>query len=432
MQLFGTSGIRRVADEQLIQQALKVGLAVGNWYRNVVVGCDTRTSSDAVKHAVISGLLTAGCRCYDAGVVPTPTLALATKQFDAGVMITASHNPPQYNGIKLLNPDGSAFDMNKSIQLEKMVAGELFFAAPWDRIFSASTYDGTVEQHIERILQDFPNTLKLRIVLDCGCGAGAMITPHLLKSMGCDVISINCNPSGFFPHDVEPIEANLTDLIKITRESGAHLGIAHDGDADRMMAVDDKGRFISGDKLMVIFIQAMGIRDVITTIDASMVIDEVAQSVTRTEVGDVQVSKVLSKRGDFGGEPSGCWIFPNISLCPDGIYAAATIASIASQQRLSQLVDKIPQYTLIRHSLAVKELKMSKVEQQLMVMNYLEKSTIDGIKLSFKDGWLLIRASGTEPKIRITAEAKSKARATRLFNSGIKAIHECMEAGKAL
>jgi len=192
MQLFGTSGIRRLADQGLIQLAVKVGLAIGNVCGSAVVASDTRTSSDALKHAVISGLLAAGSRCYDGGVMPTPTLALAARRFDVGVMITASHNPPQYNGMKLLNPDGSAFDSSQRKQIEEIVLSDSLSVAPWNAIRCGNTYEGAVEQHIARILQDFPSVLKLKVVLDCGCGASSVITPYLLRKLGCDVIGMNC------------------------------------------------------------------------------------------------------------------------------------------------------------------------------------------------------------------------------------------------
>ncbi len=426
MQLFGTSGIRSIANKDLIQLAQKVGLAVGNVYGRVVVGSDTRTSSEAMKHAFISGLLTAGCGGYDAGVIPTPTLALATRKFDAGAMITASHNPPEYNGMKLLNPDGSAFGSHQRQQIEKMVLNDSSNVAPWDEIKSCSLYSGTIEQHIQRILPDFPARPKLRVVVDCGCGAASVITPHLLRELGCSVVALNCFPTGFFPHPIEPTESNLGDLMKATRELEADLGIAHDGDADRMMAVDDKGNFVLGDTLLAIFAQALPAKEVVTTVDASMAIDEMGFTTTRTRVGDTYVSEELSKGGNFGGEPSGSWIFPNISLCPDGIYAAALVVTIASQQKLSQLVDSIPSYPLLRGSITSNGIIITKLESQLMAMKPLSVNTVDGIKLNFKDGWLLIRASGTEPKIRLTAEAKSKAQARQLYNSGIKAIKECI------
>jgi len=427
MRLFGTSGIRGVADKTLIQLALKVGLAVGKVYGSVIVGGDTRTSSEAVKYALISGLLAAGSKSCDTGVIPTPTLALAAREFDAGAMITASHNPPEYNGIKLLNPDGSAFSSDQQKQVEKMILDSSLSVALWDKIKSSSIYSGAVERHIERILRDFPDGLKLKVVLDCGCGAASVVTPHLLRKLGCEVVTLNCYPSGFFPRAIEPTESNLGDLMRATREFGADLGIAHDGDGDRMMAVDDKGRFIPGDKLLALFAQEVGAKEVVTTIDASMTLDEMGFSVTRTRVGDNYVSEELKKGGDFGGEPSGSWVFPDISLCPDGIYAAAQLVNMAGRQKLSQLVDGIPRYPLLRGSIGSGRVVMSELERRLKAMEPLSINNSDGIKLNFKDGWLLIRASGTEPRIRITAEAKSEVRVQQLYDSGVKVIKECME-----
>ena len=409
-----------------MELALKVGLAVGRLYGNVVVGGDTRTSSDSVKYAFTSGVLAAGSGCSDAGVMPTPTLAWATREFQAGAMITASHNPPEYNGIKLLNPDGSAFDAEQRGQIEDMILNDSLAAARWGEMKSRRVYEGAIEQHIEHIMQDFPDELKLKVVLDCGCGAASVITPYLLRRLGCEVVALNCYPSGFFPRAVEPIEANLADLIRATREFGADLGIAHDGDADRMMAVDDKGRFIPGDKLLVLFAQQAMAKDVITTIDASMVIDEIGCSVTRTKVGDIYVSEELKKGGDFGGEPSGSWVFPHSSLCPDGIYAAAQLVAIARRQKLSQLVDSIPCYPLLRGSVAGDGIAASDLSGRLRAMESLSVSSIDGIKLNFADGWLLVRASGTEPRVRVTAEAKSEARVHQLYDSGVRVIKECI------
>lgn len=425
MQLFGTSGIRRVADRSLLELALKVGLAVGKLYGNIVVGDDTRTSSDSVKHAFTSGVLAAGSGCSDAGVMPTPTLALATREFQAGAMITASHNPPEYNGIKLLNPDGSAFDAEQRGQIEGMIFNDSLAAAPWGEMKRRRVYEGAIEQHIEHILRDFPDKLKLKVVLDCGCGAASVITPYLLRRLGCEVVALNCYPSGFFPRAVEPTEANLADLMRATREFGADLGIAHDGDADRMMAVDDKGRFIPGDKLLVLFAQQAAAKEVVTTIDTSMVIDEIGCNVTRTKVGDIYVSEELKKGGDFGGEPSGSWVFPHSSLCPDGIYAAAQLVTIARRQKLSLLVDSIPCYPLLRGSIASDGVVASDLSRRLLAMEALSVSSIDGIKLSFADGWLLVRASGTEPRVRITAEAKSEARVHQLYDSGVRVLKEC-------
>jgi phosphoglucosamine mutase len=429
MGLFGTSGIRGLFDNNLVYLASQVGLAVGKLYGNVVVGSDTRTSSDALKHAVISGLLAAGSQCEDAGVVPTPTLGFVAREFDAGAMITASHNPPQYNGIKLLNQDGAGFDSAQQAQVEAAL-NDSPAVAPWDEIKSSDIYHGAVERHIERIIQDFPARFKVKVALDCGCGAASVITPHLLRKLGCEVVAINCYPSGFFPRGIEPTESNLENLITATRKSGAALGIAHDGDADRIMVVDDLGSFISGDKLLAIFARSVRAKEVVTTIDASMAIDEMGFNVRRTRIGDTCVSEGLKKGGDFGGEPSGSWIFPSVSLCPDGIYAAAQVVAIASQQSLSHMVDNIPSYPLLRGSISSEGIVMSGLELQLMAMEPLSVSNVDGVKLNFKDGWLLVRASGTEPKIRLTAEARSETRVHQLYDSGLKAIKDCIEGSK--
>jgi phosphoglucosamine mutase len=191
-----------------------------------------------------------------------------------------------------------------------------------------------------------------------------------------------------------------------------------------MMVVDDRGRFVPGDKLMVILARHLGAKKLVTTIDASMLIDEMGFSVTRTKVGDTHISEELKKGGDFGGEPSGAWIFPHSSLCPDGIYAAAQIVAIASQQSLSTMVDDIPQYPLLRGSVAGSGLAVSELGKRLAVLKPLSIDDSDGIKLNFKDGWLLVRPSGTEPKIRITAEAKTETRVHELYNSGLQAIKE--------
>jgi hypothetical protein len=164
MCLFGTSGIRRIVGKELFQLAFKVGLAVGGIYHSVVVGSDTRTSSSALKHTLISGVLAGGGGCFDVGVLPTPTLALAARGFRAGVMITASHNPPQYNGIKLLNPDGSAFDAAQCAQIEELVLGDLAAAAPWNSIKESGLLSGALEEHIKRIQRDFPEGLRLKAV----------------------------------------------------------------------------------------------------------------------------------------------------------------------------------------------------------------------------------------------------------------------------
>jgi len=432
MRLFGTSGIRGVVDREFILQAYRIGLAAGHLYGNVVLGSDTRTSGPVMKSALVAGLLASGARCDDAGIVPTPTLALAARSYSAGVMITASHNPPEYNGVKLWNPDGTSFTLSQQQPIEEMVVADSVNAVAWEEMKSPGFYPGAVAQHTERIRKDFPGKYKLKVVVDAGCGAASLVTPGLLQEMGCEVITLNCYPSGFFPRGSEPVAANLEHLMQAVSESGADIGIAHDGDADRMMAIDDRGRFVPGDKLLVILARAAKAKTVVTTVDASMSIEEAGYIVRRTEVGDTYVSAELKEGGgQFGGEPSGSWIFPGISFCPDGIYAAAQIAAITSRQgKISELVDAVPGYPMRRGSIANNGFTGEKLETVLRDLQPLSVDKADGVKLNFNDGWLLVRVSGTEPKIRLTAEARTEKRLEEIYNSGLDALRDDREAGE--
>jgi phosphoglucosamine mutase len=198
-----------------------------------------------------------------------------------------------------------------------------------------------------------------------------------------------------------------------------------------MMAIDDMGRFISGDKLLAIFSLASGKKNIVTTVDASMSIDKLNFKVKRTKVGDPYVSEALKKSGAFGGEPSGAWVFPQISLCPDGIYAAAQITAIASRQKLSEMADGIPSYPVIRGNVSGAISSMSDFKDHILLK--LKPDSIDstdGLKIYFKGGWLLIRPSGTEPKIRLTAEADNQELARHLYQNGASAINESLQGCK--
>lgn len=429
MKLFGTSGIRQIADSSLIELALRAGLATGNLYNDIVIGGDTRTSSEAVKYAFISGALIAGVECTDVGLVPTPTLAISAEKAGVGVMITASHNPPEYNGLKFINPDGSAFDATQQLQIEEVITSGVYTTGRWDAFGKIKKSEEVVSSHIDRILSQITGQCKIKVVLDCGGGAASVITPILLKRMGCEVIELNCVPTGDFPRPSEPTEENLQQLIRVTGEVGADLGIAHDGDADRMMAVDDKGRFIPGDKLLVLFAREAGANKLITTLDASMIIEETGAEVIRTQIGDSFVSVELKNGGEFGGEPSGSWMFPENSLCPDGIYAAARMAAIAANKRISDLVDEIPEYPIQRSSVRVNKLDITGLDEILLSLNPVSIDNKDGIKLIFQDSWALIRPSGTEPKLRLTVEGKNREIMRNLHDTCLVIINEFVKYG---
>ncbi|MBI2858395.1 MAG: phosphopentomutase/phosphoglucosamine mutase [Chloroflexi bacterium] len=424
MELFGSSGYRAIVDRRFMDTAFKFGFAMGDMVNSMLIGRDTRTSSDAVKHCIVSGILARGCKAFDAGVIPTPTLAYCARDFDAAVMITASHNPPQYNGLKPWNPDGSAFDASQLRRLEETISGESLSPARWENIQALRAYDGAAEKHLERTLKDFPGTYPISVVVDCGGGAGSVITPELLRRMGCKVTAIHSEPTGFFPREIEPTEENLSDLSRAVVDSGAGLGLAHDADADRLVAVDEKGKVVPGDKLMALLAQDMQVKGLVTTVDASMAMEDLGFALTRTRVGDAYVSEQLRKGGEFGGEPCGAWVFPRVSFCPDGVYAAAMAVKLAVSGKLSEQAGRIPSYPIRRGSIDGEKSLMHGLQDALLELSPISVSTVDGVRLAFEDAWLLARASGTEPKVRITVEGRTRGRVDSLYESALAIVRD--------
>lgn len=422
MARFGSSGIRGLANVEVTPElALSVGKIVGELYSSAVVGRDPRTTGPMLASALTAGILAAGGDAIDGGLVSTPTLARGAAEYGCGVMVTASHNPAPYNGIKLWNPDGMAFDERQQEEIEAALATGRYRAVPWDGVGRLSARGDLIAQHIDAVLREVGHA-KLRIVVDCACGATATITPFLLREMGCDVVAINAQPDGHFPgREPEPTEANLSLLKSTVTSVGADLGIAHDGDGDRMVAVDRDGTFLGGDTLLALFAKREVRNALVVPVDASMVLEDLLPraKVYRTRVGDVYVASEIKRRGaDFGGEPSGTWIFPKISLCPDGVYAAARLVKMAAEEPLAAAVRSIPRYPTLRGAFAYEAVKRSAIESRLDgVLRGLgaDVSTVDGWRLQWDDGWALVRFSGTEPKIRLLAESREEARAKAIY-----------------
>jgi phosphoglucosamine mutase len=302
----------------------------------------------------------------------------------------------------------------------------------WDKIAKIGTNDRAISDHISRILSEVESS-KLKVVLDCGSGSGATITPYLLREMGCKVITLNAQLDGFFPaRHPEPTKQNLGLLIEAVRAFQADLGIAHDGDADRMMGVDRGGRYINGDEMLALFGIKEAKKSIVYPIDVSLMVDNVINSeIFKTRIGDVYVSEEIKRvNADFGGESSGSWIFPRVSYCPDGIYAAAKLVTVAEKESLSDIISAFPKYRIKRGFVVYDEDDvnvMKLVENELESLDSDKITTIDGIRLDFDDGWILVRKSGTEPKIRITAEAKENYRVEELYEKALKIINRCLK-----
>ncbi|UCD92359.1 MAG: phosphoglucosamine mutase [Methanobacteriota archaeon] len=425
MSLFGSSGIRGlVFDEITMDLALDMGRAVGSLHNNVILGRDTRTSGEMYRSLIVSGLLSSGADASDAGIVSTPTLAWAGKQFDCGLMITASHNPGNYNGVKFWNPNGLAFLKEQRDQIDELLRRKEFRPAEWDQIGQLHAYENAVSEHKDAILSSLGES-SIKVVVDCGGGATFNITPTLLEDMGCEVFALNAEPDGHFSSRMpEPTEENLSTLIQTVKSENADLGIAHDGDGDMMTTVDEKGRYIGGDKLLSIFAKQEVSKSVVVPVDASMVIDDLVPDakVYRTRVGDVFVGEEIERReADFGGEPSGTWIFPRHFLCPDGVYAAALLANMVSESKLSELADKVPEYPQKVEGFSFdpkrRESILKSLDERMRSVPCEEMTTVDGWRLQFQDGWALVRLSGTEPKVRLKVEARTPQRVKEIYRS---------------
>lgn len=413
--------------------ALKIGMAVGNEYGQIIIGKDTRTSGGMMERALAAGAMSSGADIHMAGMLSTPTLARAAFDYDCGLMITASHNPKEYNGVKMWNPDGSAFDTDQMERVERLIMSGGSRKPSWRDVGQEYVHRNAVRDHMNDVISSV-GTSDVSVVVDCACGATFNISPLLLREMGCGVLSLNAQPDGYFPGRMpEPTEEQLNDLMKNVINREANLGIAHDGDGDRMVAVDENGRFVDGDKLLALFASVLGATGLVAPIDASMVLDDMVKgNVVRTKVGDVYVAEALKRTGlPFGGEPSGTFIFPKETYCPDGVYAAALLAKYTQEQRLSEMIDSLPSYPRARESFgfpaANRETLTARMGQEMAGVSCNRLITVDGFRAEFDNGWYLMRLSGTEPKLRISAEARSKDELDRLMGQARTIVKRCMK-----
>ena len=427
---FGSSGIRGIFGKDITPDLfLDLGRAVASRYKRIVLGRDVRLSGKVLSSAFISGALSSGSTIDDGGMVSTPTIAFSAREYDCGVVVTASHNPPEYNGIKFWNSNGIAFNQQQQTEIEETVHRRTFEIQPWDRIFESNEREDLAMNHSDAIINK-TESINLKVVIDCGCGATSNITPYVLREIGCKVIALNAQPDGHFPGRMpEPTEENLELLRKTVLASKSDLGIAHDGDGDRVVAVDEKGNYIGGEKLLLLFAQKTVKKSLVVPVDASMAIDDILPEakIFRTRVGDVYVAQeILRHKADFGGEPSGTFIFPSWGLFPDGVYGAVYIATLATKEKLSTQIERLPTYPSKSTSINFEESKRLKVVESLSnalsTLQGVEIDTTDGWRVKYEDGWGLVRLSGTEPKVRVFAEARDENRTKELYESLISKV----------
>ena len=436
--MFGTSGIRGpVGEEVTAETALQIGRALGAETERVVVGRDPRESGTLLVDALAAGLRELGTDVVDLGVAATPTVArtVGWLDADAGVSVTASHNPPADNGLKLWQPSGQAYDAAG----EERIADRIHVDEPalraWDGLGDRSSTDGA-DRHVDALLETADGAdLDLEVAVDLGNGAGRVSVEALLEA-GCRVETLNAQPDGRFPgRPSEPTAEHCTALTTLVADGPYDLGIAHDGDADRMRAVAGDGTFLSGDSLLALFAAetAEAGQRVAVPVDTSLAVEDYLADrdvdVVRTPVGDVHVADAASESGvAFGGEPSGAWIWPDETLCPDGPLAAVRIATMTAEAPLEDRLSSIPTYPIRRTSVETdrKASVMETVESSVLE-RYGSVETLDGVRVETDDGWFLLRASGTQPLVRVTAEARTESRAASLLTDARALVEDAIK-----
>jgi phosphoglucosamine mutase len=444
--LFGSSGIRGLANVDLTPfLAAKIALAAAgvSKARKAVVARDTRVSGLMLEDSVVSGFLAAGVDVSCLGVLPTPVLAFLTRELgaDVGVMITASHNPPEYNGVKIFDGEGLAYSEKNQERIEAMIEKESFSLADWRKIGNAMPTDKT-RLYVEMIEKAVSLHKRWHVVVDPGCGATSSLAPAIFAALGCRTTMVNAQPDGFFPgRSPEPNENSLKPLANIVKKLHADLGVAYDGDGDRVSFIDRKGKFADFDRILAAYaahiVKREGGGTVATNVEASMCVEKMVEAhggkVVRTRVGDIYVSEAIKQsNGVFGGEPCGAWIHPRFHYCPDGILSSVLLLKALEEEdkNLSEFMAETPQYSVARKNINCKNetkhklVKKAGKESKVFFPNSKNLSTVDGVRLAVENGWLLIRASGTEPLIRLTAEGESLKAAQEIAKKGAVVVNK--------
>lgn len=435
--LFGTNGIRGVVNRELTPElVVKIGGAIGTFFKSgkLVVGHDARTSSSMFTKAIIAGLNAAGCDVLFAGMAPTPALQYTVKNhgMGGGVIITASHNPPEYNGIKVVWNDGIEISREQEIEIENIFFEEKIWYAEWNKIGKAETLTGIIDEYVEAIKKHVDvNKIvgkRYHVVVDAANSVAALAVPRLLRELGCKVTTINANIDGTFPARLpEPRPENLKELALTVKAVNADLGVAFDGDADRSIFVDETGEIHWGDKTFALIEKYFLIKNpgekVVSPISSSTLVKDIADAyggeVVWTKVGSVIVSHTMKRlKAKLGGEENGGIFYgPHIAVRDGGMATALVLDIMADTGKgLSKLLDELPKYFIEKGKVECpNELKEKVLERLIQQTAGLNTNTIDGVKIWFEDkSSILVRPSGTEPLYRLYAEAKTRKKAKTL------------------
>ena len=441
---FGTNGIRGKYDFLNPDFSFKVAYATGIFFKKgkILVGMDGRLTSLEIKEAVLQGLESAGCRTVDLGLVSTPTAEFMVKRLSADglIVVTASHNPPEWNGLKIIDKNCIPLSKERGEEIEKLIDELLQKYNAQDgnakdgnkntkkNTGNREKYESATMDHINAIKKHIKRKkINKKILLDCANGAASIIAPYLFRELGCEVTSINSHVDGNFPGRLsEPTESNVSDLINIMKNGDYDCGIAWDGDGDRVILVDEKGNFVIGDKVFALSIMLKfkeKIGNIVTTVATSMAIQDIAKKskaqVYLTKIGAPYIAEEFVKRNAIiGGEEVGGVMWPEISLSKDGFMTAVKIVEALEEKPLSKWLNEIPVYYNEKIKIPANDnekIKIIKAMRDYAIKNKLNFIDIDGVRINFDDSWVIVRASGTENYIRIFTEAKTEKKAKMLL-----------------
>ena len=434
MKMFGTNGIRGVANEYLdADLALRMGRAIAKVLGPgpIAIARDTRISSQMLVSAVSAGIMSMGADVVDLGMLPTPALQMFVKRAEdvtGGVMITASHNPPKFNGIKCISADGTECSKEQESAMEEWYEKGCETCG-WDSIGCMESITGADMAYIDSILSNVNvpaiKDAKLKVCLDCANGASVHTSPAILEMLDVEFDVINGEPDGMFPgHESEPTEDNLSELKERMATGRYDLGIAHDGDADRCVFVDRNGRYVPGDRMLALLskraVQFYEGGIVVTGVSSSMAVQDAVESAGGTVDYTAVGSPIIARRmmeidGVFGGEENGGLIFADHQYCRDGGMALAKVLeAVAKYGPLDEQLAEIPEYCTIKDAVMCDDaVKATIVPKVMASVKDGRVNTLDGLRVDYDDGWVLLRPSGTEPKFRIYSESKDRAVAER-------------------
>ena len=437
--LFGTNGVRGVFSEDFTLEFvndLVMSLAAYFKQGKILVGYDGRHSSPIVAKVVSSALNYSGLDCYMAGLVPTPCLEYATKKlgYDGGLMITASHNPPQYNGIKPVASDGVEISREDERKIEQIFAEKNWIkASTFGKSFEETNVISTyIDGIISLIDIDSIKAKKFKVCLDLGNGAQSVTAKKLCENLGCDVHAINEEINGDFPgRGSEPTPQNLDELSKLVVDTNSNFGIAFDGDGDRSIFCDETGKILTGDSSALLLcdylLQQYPNSQVVTCLNSGNIIENIVEKtnshVVRTKVGSVEVSRrMVNDDALVGYEENGGFMFGNHNHVRDGAMTLALMLDLLSKSQLdlSQNIKNLPPSFTTKTKIEC-SLEKSKIVISELLKEFPDSNTSDGIKIQVdKDNWVMIRPSGTEPIIRIYGESNSQQNLDSLISNFVE------------